>query len=139
MAKENRRKVSIDIVGAKLFAVAFMVVAAIALLGSTASFASCTAKDDNAASQYEQTTFIPQAPDYNDATMWVTSIAAILGFTASVWRRTSKSVPRSGESCTSRLSPAFRNAARCWWERRATTIRCSQCSFRCKVTKEALL
>jgi hypothetical protein len=39
MAKENRRKVSIDIVGAKLFAVAFMVVAAIALLGSTASFA----------------------------------------------------------------------------------------------------
>ena len=28
MAKENRRKVSIDIVGAKLFAVAFMVVAA---------------------------------------------------------------------------------------------------------------
>ena len=109
MAKENRRKVSIDIVGAKLFAVAFMVVAAIALLGSTASFASCTAKDDNAASQYEQTTFIPQAPDYNDATMWVTSIAAILGFTASVWRRTSMSGPRSGGSCTSQPSPVFRN------------------------------
>ena len=38
-----------------------------------ASFASCTASDDNAASQYEQTTFIPQAPDYNDAAMWVTA------------------------------------------------------------------
>ena len=50
-----------------------MVVAAIALLGSTASFASYTANDDNAASLYEQTTFIPPAPDYNDAAMWVTA------------------------------------------------------------------
>ena len=33
------------------------------LLGSTVSFASCTANDDNAASQYEQATFIPQPPD----------------------------------------------------------------------------
>ena len=48
---------------------AIMVVAAIVLLGSTASFASCTASYDNTASQYEQTTFIPQAPDYNDAAM----------------------------------------------------------------------
>ena len=43
------------------------------LLGSTASFASCTTNDDNAAGQYEEATFIPQAPDYNDATMWVTA------------------------------------------------------------------
>ena len=50
-----------------------MVVTAIALLWQSASFASCTAIDDNAAGQYEQATFIPQAPDYNDAAMWVTS------------------------------------------------------------------
>ena len=49
-----------------------MVVTAIAMLGSTASFASCSESTDNAASQHEQATFIPQAPDYNDATMWVT-------------------------------------------------------------------
>jgi hypothetical protein len=50
------------------------------LLGSTA-FASYTSKDDDAASQHEQAlrhdseqaSFIPQAPDYNDATMWVTA------------------------------------------------------------------
>ena len=69
MTEENRRKES----KANIFAVAIMVVAAIALLGSTASFASYTANDDNAASQYEQTTFIPPAPDYNDAAMWVTA------------------------------------------------------------------
>jgi hypothetical protein len=51
--------------------VAVMVVAAIALLWQSASFASCSAKDDHAASQYEQATFIPRAPDYNDQTMWV--------------------------------------------------------------------
>ena len=83
MEERNGRKVSIDIVKANIFAVAIMVVASIALLGSTASFASCTAKDDrsaegrlqdkNAAGQYEQATFIPQAPDYNDAAMWVTA------------------------------------------------------------------
>ena len=60
------------IVKANHFAVTIMVVA-IALLGSTASMASYTAKGDNEASQYEQATFIPQAPDYNDATMWVTA------------------------------------------------------------------
>ena len=43
------------------------------LLWQSASFASYTANEDNAASQYEQATFIPQAPDYNDATMWVTA------------------------------------------------------------------
>ena len=42
------------------------------LLGSTASFASCF-KDDNAAGQHEQSTFIPQIPQYNDAMMWVTA------------------------------------------------------------------
>ena len=60
-------------VKANVFSVVIMVVTAIALLGSTASFASCTASEDNAANQYEQATFIPQAPDYNDATMWVTA------------------------------------------------------------------
>lgn len=42
------------------------------LLGSTASFASYS-KDDNVAGQHEQSTFIPQMPQYNDATMWVTA------------------------------------------------------------------
>ena len=50
-----------------------MVVTAVALLDSTASFASCSAKDDDVVSQYEKVTFIPPAPDYNDATMWVTA------------------------------------------------------------------
>ena len=45
----------------------------IAMLWQSASFASCTASDDKVASQYEQATFIPQVPDYNDATMWVTA------------------------------------------------------------------
>ena len=60
-------------VKAKFFAIAMMMATAIALLGSTASFASCTAKDDHPAGQYQQATFIPQAPDYNDAAMWVTA------------------------------------------------------------------
>ena len=72
MAEENKHKVLMGIVKANHFAVTIMVVA-IALLGSTASMASYTAKGDNEASQYEQATFIPQAPDYNDATMWVTA------------------------------------------------------------------
>jgi len=42
------------------------------LLWQSASFASCTS-DDHAASQNEQATLIPQAPDYNDAAMWVTN------------------------------------------------------------------
>ena len=51
----------------------FLIFLSAVLLGSTAAFASCTASDDDAASQYGQATFIPQAPDYNDATMWVTA------------------------------------------------------------------
>ena len=59
----------------------FLIFLSAVLLGSTAAFASCTAKDDDAVSRYgqtirhgsEQATFIPQAPDYNDATMWVTA------------------------------------------------------------------
>ena len=73
MAENNRRKVVINTVRANIFAVAIMVVTAIALLWQSASFTSCTANDDNAADQHEQATFIPQAPDYNDATMWVTA------------------------------------------------------------------
>ena len=48
------------------------VIAAI-LLGSTATFASCSSKSNNAENSYEQATYIPQAPDYNDPTMWVTA------------------------------------------------------------------
>ena len=33
----------------------------------------CSCHNDNAASRNEQATFIPQAPDYDDATMWVTA------------------------------------------------------------------
>lgn len=51
----------------------FFVFLTAVLLWQGASFASCTANDDNAANQYEQATYIPQAPDYNDATMWVTA------------------------------------------------------------------
>ena len=51
----------------------FLIFLSAVLLGSTAAFASSTASDDDAASQYGQATFIPQAPDYNDATMWVTA------------------------------------------------------------------
>ena len=49
------------------------VLAAITLLWQSASFALCSAKENNAASQYEQATLIPQAPDYNDVAMWVTA------------------------------------------------------------------
>ena len=59
----------------------FLIFLSAVLFGSTAAFAACTAKDDDAVSRYgqtirhgsEQATFIPQAPDYNDATMWVTA------------------------------------------------------------------
>jgi len=79
----------------------FFIFLAAVLLGKVPLFASCTTSDDHAAGQYEQATYIPQAPDYNDATMWVISTAASLGSTVNVWRRTSKSVPRNGGSCTS--------------------------------------
>ena len=71
--KKNMEEQSRPDVKAKIFAIAMMMATAIALLGSTASFASCTAKDDHPAGQYQQATFIPQAPDYNDAAMWVTA------------------------------------------------------------------
>ena len=67
------RKVSIDIVKENISSVTIMVVTALALLWQSASFALCTANDDNAASKYEQATCIPQTPDYNDAAMWVTA------------------------------------------------------------------
>ena len=51
----------------------FFIFLTVVLHGSIVSCASYRAKDDNAASRYEQATFIPQAPDYNDATMWVTA------------------------------------------------------------------
>ena len=73
MEERNRREQSRPEVKANFFAVAIMVVAAIVLLGKAPLFASCTENNDNAASQYEEATFIPQAPDYNDAKMWVTA------------------------------------------------------------------
>ena len=66
MTGKNRRKVSIDMV-------TIMVVMAVALLGSTASFASCTSSEDKTVDPNEQATFVPQAPDYNNAAMWVTA------------------------------------------------------------------
>ena len=51
----------------------FFIFLTVVLLGKVPLFASYTASFDNVASQYEQATFIPQAPDYNDATMWVTA------------------------------------------------------------------
>ena len=39
----------------------------------TATFASSTANDDNTSGQRIVTQYIPQAPDYSDATMWVTA------------------------------------------------------------------
>ena len=67
MTEINIRKKSVDV------KVAVMVMASIALLWQSATFASCSTKDDNVASQHKQATFIPTAPDYNDATMWVTA------------------------------------------------------------------
>ena len=73
MTEENRREQPRPKVKAKIFAAAIMVAAVIVLLWQSTSFASRTANDDNAVGQYEQITFIPQVPDYNDATMWVTA------------------------------------------------------------------
>lgn len=50
-----------------------MALAAIFAIYSTAIFASCTANDDNESSATAVAQYIPQAPDYTDATMWVTS------------------------------------------------------------------
>ena len=45
---------------------------AAALIGGVTSCTSCTSNKDNAPS-VEVSEFIPKAPDYNDATMWVTA------------------------------------------------------------------
>ena len=43
------------------------------LICCTAACASCTAKDDNTSGTTNAPQYIPQAPDYSDATMWVTA------------------------------------------------------------------
>ena len=50
-----------------------MALTAIFAIYCTAMFASCTANDDNESSAAAVAQYIPQAPDYTDATMWVTS------------------------------------------------------------------
>ena len=47
-------------------------VIAAALIGGVTSCTSCTSNDDNAPSG-ETSEYIPKAPDYDDATMWVTA------------------------------------------------------------------
>jgi hypothetical protein len=49
------------------------VFAAVLAICSTAAFSSCTANDDNPSGQDIVAQYIPQAPDYSDATMWVTA------------------------------------------------------------------
>ena len=49
----------------------FFIFLAAVLLGKAPLFFFFLTSDDHAAGQYEQATYIPQAPDYNDATMWV--------------------------------------------------------------------
>ena len=45
---------------------------AILIICATASFASCVANDDNPSGQEAGSQYIPLAPDYADATMWIT-------------------------------------------------------------------
>jgi hypothetical protein len=45
---------------------------AVVLIGGLTLCTSCTSNKDNAPS-VEASEFIPKAPDYNDATMWVTA------------------------------------------------------------------
>ena len=47
-------------------------IAAILTVCGTAAFASCATNDDNPAGQEAGSQYIPQAPDYADATMWIT-------------------------------------------------------------------
>ena len=42
-------------------------------VGATTAFASCVVNDDNPLEQEPGSQYIPQAPDYADATMWVTA------------------------------------------------------------------
>ena len=48
-------------------------IAAILTICGTAAFASCTANDDNPSGQKVESLYVPLAPDYADATMWVTA------------------------------------------------------------------
>ena len=52
------------------FAIGFVIMM---VLDKTSETGFLITNDDNAVSLYEQATFIPQAPDYNDAAMWVTA------------------------------------------------------------------
>lgn len=49
------------------------VLAAILTICGTAAFASCAANDDNPSGQDIARQYIPLAPDYADATMWITA------------------------------------------------------------------
>lgn len=73
MTEENKSKQARPRVRANVFAVVIMVATAVVLLCKAPLFASCAADDNSSAGKQEQATFIPQAPDYNDATMWVTA------------------------------------------------------------------
>ena len=47
--------------------------AAILTICGTAAFASCTSNDDNPSGQKAGSQYVPLAPDYADATMWITA------------------------------------------------------------------
>ena len=48
-------------------------IAAILIICGTAAFASCATNDDNPSGQKVESLYVPLAPDYADATMWVTA------------------------------------------------------------------
>ena len=49
-----------------------LVLAAILTICGTAAFTSCTSNNDNPSGQEVGSQYIPQSPDYADATMWIT-------------------------------------------------------------------
>jgi hypothetical protein len=65
--------------------------AAILIICGTAAFASCATNDDNPSGQEAGRQYIPQAPDYNDPTMWITedgdadSTGADIFYVVSTW------------------------------------------------------
>ena len=73
MTEENKSKQARPRVRANVFAVVIMVATAVVLLCKAPLFASCAADDNSSAGKQEMAAFIPQAPDYGDATMWVTA------------------------------------------------------------------
>jgi len=73
MEEENRRKMINTKMERAYLRKGFFIFLTAILLGSISTFASYTESDDHAAGKYEQVTYIPQAPDYYDATMWVTA------------------------------------------------------------------